>query len=468
MLKRHPLSGLIILAALAACEGGAGTTTPVVEPAPLAVQTQNAPQAAVVGTPFEYDATRGGTAFSGGSGPLSYTVSFAPSANGLTASAGRITGLPEAAATTTVTVTARDQRDGTATQSFAVVAFSADLGAPALPAALLAYSDARVPLPQHFLISDSVGSVFSTDNTPAGNPTTDAGATLGRVLFYDRRLSANDRVSCGSCHQQSRGFADSARFSRGFAGEVTGRRGMSLTNARFYESGRFFWDERAPSLEAQVLQPIQDSVEMGMTLDNAVLKVGLTPYYPPLFQAAFGTPEVTSERISRALAQFVRSLTSTESRFDQAFAGGPVPNFAAVFTAKELGGQQLFESSGCAECHTTHAQVGTQARNNGLPGTIRDQGAGAGRMKVPSLRNVAVRPPYMHDGRHATLWNVVNFYNAGVQDTPNLDPLLRGPDGRVRRLNLTEDERDMLVEYLFTLTDPAFLTAEKFSDPFPS
>jgi cytochrome c peroxidase len=89
-------------------------------------------------------------------------------------------------------------------------------------------------------------------------------------------------------------------------------------------------------------------------------------------------------------------------------------------------------------------------------------------MKVPSLRNVAVRPPYMHDGRHATLWNVVNFYNAGVQDTPNLDPLLRGPDGRVRRLNLTEDERDMLVGYLFTLTDPAFLTAEKFSDPFPS
>ena len=464
MLKRPALLGLI---ALAACDGGAGPTTAVVE-APLAVQTQNAPQAAVVGTSFDYDAARGGAAFSGGSGSLSYAVSFAPSANGLTASAGRITGRPEAAGTITVTLTARDELGATATQSFAVVAFSADLGSPTLPFAPHAYSDARVPLPQHFLADGPGGSIFSTDNTPPGNPTTDAGATLGRVLFYDRRLSANDRVSCGSCHQQSRGFADSLRFSRGFDGELTNRRGMSLANARFYDNGRFFWDERAATLEEQVLQPIQDSVEMGMTLDDAVLKVRLTTYYPALFQAAFGTPEVTSDRISRALAQFVRSLTSTGSRFDQAFAGSPVPNFAAVFTDREQRGQQLFESSGCAKCHTTHAQVGTQPRNNGLPGTIRDQGAGAGRMKVPSLRNVAVRPPYMHDGRHATLWNVVNFYNAGVQDTPNLDPLLRGPDGRVRRLNLTEDERDMLVEYLFTLTDPAFLTAEKFSDPFPS
>ena len=465
MLQRPALLGLI---ALAACDGGAVTTASVVEAAPPAVQTQNAPQAAVVGTPFDYDATRGGAAFSGGSGSLSYTVSFAPSANGLTASAGRITGLPQAAATTTVTLTGRDERGATATQSFAVVAFSADLGSPWLPAAPHAYSDARVPLPQHFLAAGPAGSVFSTDNTPPGNPTTDAGATLGRVLFYDRRLSANDRVSCGSCHQQSRGFADSLRFSPGFAGELTGRRGMALTNARFYDNGRFFWDERAATLEEQVLQPIQDSVEMGMTLDDAVLKVGLSTYYPALFQAAFGTPEVTSDRISRALAQFVRSMTSTESRFDQAFAGSPVPNFAAVFTDKEQRGQQLFESSGCAECHTTHAQVGNQPRNNGLPGTIRDQGAGAGRMKVPSLRNVAVRPPYMHDGRFGNLWSVVNFYNAGVQDTPDLDPLMRGPDGRVRRLNLTEEERDAMVAYLFTLTDPAFLTAEKFGDPFPS
>lgn len=464
MLKRLALSGLI---ALAACDGGAGLTNAVVEPAPLAVRTQNAPQAAVVGMPFDYDAARGGTAFSGGSGPLSYAVSFAPSANGLTASAGRITGQPDSAGTVTVTLTARDELGATATQSFAVVAFSADLGSPALPFSLHAYSDARVPLPQHFLADGPGGSVLSTDNTPPGNPTTDAGATLGRVLFYDRRLSANDRVSCGSCHQQSRAFADSLRFSRGFAGEVTGRRGMSLVNARFYGNGRFFWDERAATLEEQVLQPIQDSAEMGMTLDDAVLKVRLTTYYPALFQAAFGTPEVTSDRISRALAQFVRSLTSTGSRFDQAFTGGAVPNFAAVLTDREQRGLQLFESSGCAQCHTTHAQVGTQARNNGLPGTIRDEGAGDGRMKVPSLRNVAVRAPYMHDGRHSSLWAVVNFYNGGVQDTPNLDPLLRTPNGRVRRLNLTEDERDMLVEYLFTLTDSAFLTAEKFSDPFP-
>ena len=128
---------------------------------------------------------------------------------------------------------------------------------------------------------------IGADNTPASNRTTNAGATLGRVLFYDRRLSVNDRVSCSSCHQQQFAFSDTAKLSRGFAGGFTGRHSMGLANARFYANARFFWDERAASLEAQVLQPIQDATEMGMTLPNVLTKLSATTYYPALFAAAF-------------------------------------------------------------------------------------------------------------------------------------------------------------------------------------
>src|SRR5690606_40182466 len=138
------------------------------------------------------------------------------------------------------------------------------------------------------------------------NPISDAGATLGRVLFYDVELSQNRSLSCASCHQQTRGFSDGAAVSEGFAGELTGRSSMSLVNARFYPSGRFFWDERAATLEEQVLGPIQSEIEMGLTLDELVARVSARPYADALFTAAFGDDAVTSDRIARALAQFVR------------------------------------------------------------------------------------------------------------------------------------------------------------------
>ena len=155
------------------------------------------------------------------------------------------------------------------------------------------------------------------DNTPASNPITDAGATLGRVLFYDRRMSVNDQVACASCHIQAFGFADTARLSRGFAGKLTRRHSMALANARFYANGRFFWDERARTLEAQVLMPVQDPVEMGMTLPALEAKLGGIEYYRPLFQSAFGTQQITSDRIAGALAQFVRAMVTSEARFDR-------------------------------------------------------------------------------------------------------------------------------------------------------
>src|SRR6185295_14903648 len=169
---------------------------------------------------------------------------------------------------------------------------------------------------------------LNQDNTPQNNPVTDAGATLGRVLFYDKRLSTNGTVSCSSCHQPQHGFSDPRKFSVGFNGGLTGRNSMGLNNARYYARGHFFWDERAATLEDQVLQPIQNSVEMGMTLPALVTRLSAEPFYTNLFANAFGTPVVDTNRISRALAQFVRSMVSTRSKYD---AGVPVgfTNFTA-------------------------------------------------------------------------------------------------------------------------------------------
>jgi len=252
----------------------------------------------------------------------------------------------------------------------------------------------------------------------------------------------------------------------GLDGGLTRRHSPGLANARFYGPGHFFWDERAATLEDQVLTPIQDATEMGMTLDDLTAKLEATPYYPPLFAAAFGTPEVTSDRVSRAIAQFVRSMVSKDSRYDRAFTSGGTPNFGAVFTAQEQEGEQLFRSAGCASCHTTVAQVSDAVHNIGLDAVSTDTGAGRGAFKAPSLRNVAVRPRFMHDGRFTTLEQVVDFFNSGVQPNADLDPRLRAPDGSPKRLGLNAEQKAALVAFLTTLTDSTFLTAPRFADPF--
>jgi cytochrome c peroxidase len=216
--------------------------------------------------------------------------------------------------------------------------------------------------------------------------------------------------------------------------------------------------------------PIQDAVEMGLTLDELVAKVGAEAYYPPLFEAAFGTPQVTSERISLALAQFVRSMVSYQAKYD----AGVALNFSN-FTPQENLGRQIFNGRGrCNVCHITDAFVAPNARNNGLDAVSTDNGLGDvtgnpadnGKFKVSSLRNIALGGPYMHDGRFPNLAAVIEFYNAGVQPHPNLDPTLRQPNGQPRRLDLTQNEKDALVAFLNTLTDQTFITDPKFSDPF--
>jgi cytochrome c peroxidase len=386
-----------------------------------------------------------------------------------------------------------------------------------LPMGSLTATDTRVPvlpeipadydaesLPEHFLINafppgnPFQNAVVDNDNTPPDNPTTDDGATLGRVLFYDRKLSANSTVSCASCHLQENGFSDPAVFSVGFEGGLTRRNSMGLANARFYEPGKFFWDERAETLEDQVLMPFQDEVEMGLTLAQLEALVAGQDYYPKLFTHAFGDPEITADRIAKALAQFVRSMVSVNSRYDQgrALVDTPLADFPN-FTAAENRGKQLFMDRGnsgepggpvsCVDCHvseafispfrgTSHDSGTSAATNNGLnrvsPAT--DQGiaeatgnvADTGKFKVPSLRNVALTEPYMHDGRFSDLNEVLNFYDGNIENHAQLAEILIGANGRPIQFNLTGDQRSDIVAFLETLTDEAFITDEKFSDPF--
>jgi cytochrome c peroxidase len=457
---------LLLFAFLAACGGDAtaGITANVAAPALL---TSNAVCTSIAGVAMTYDATRAGATFTDPAGKgLTYSMTFSPSSNGLSATGGVVIGTPQAVGVVIATITATDAFGRTASDKFAIVAFAPGLLSPTLPIAIDRYSDATSPLPASFSQQGPGGTVIATDNTPSTNPTTDAGATLGRVLFYDVRVSANDKQSCSSCHIQSFGFSDTAQLSRGFAGGLTARRTPGLANARFYARGHFFWDERAATLEDQVLAPIQNPVEMGMTLDTLVRKLEATTYYRPLFLAAFGTTDITSDRVSKALAQYVRSLVSSGSKFDRAFTGGPQPNFAGVFTAQEQQGQALFQSAGCARCHTTNAHVSDDIHNTGLDATVTDVGAGNGTFKAPSLRNVALRGRFMHDGRFTSLDQVVEFYNSGVQPNPNLDNRLRAPGGAPLRLGLAQSDKDALVAFLRTLTDSTMASATKFSNPF--
>ncbi len=337
-----------------------------------------------------------------------------------------------------------------------------------LPQTAFNYSNPTLPP------SFSQNPILGQDNTPVNNPVTNAGATLGRVLFYDKRLSQNQTISCSSCHQREHGFSDPRKFSVGFEGGLTGRNSMGLQNARWYQRRAFFWDERAATLEDQVLQPIQNAVEMGMTLPDLVTRLSAEPFYQTLFTNAFGSPGITSNRISLALAQFVRSIISTQSKFDIGAASG-----FSNFTAQENLGRQIFNgqvgNATCNACHGTDNFVpGPAINNNGLENPYVDKGLGGitgrtqdeGLFKVPSLRNIERTAPYMHDGRFATLEEVVEFYNSGVVNHPNLSPPLRVAGGAVRRLNLTNAQKAALVAFLKTLTDDSVATDEKFSDPF--
>jgi cytochrome c peroxidase len=337
---------------------------------------------------------------------------------------------------------------------------------PVLPQTPFNYS--QIELPDYF--SSGVLSFF--ESIPSSNPTTDAGATLGRVLFYDTELSADGTVSCASCHHQSNAFAASTPFSEGIGGASTVRNSMALFNLRY--SRRFFWDRRTNGLEAQVLIPIEHPDEQALDLDIAAERVASISYYPELFEAAFGDAAVTSDRISKALSQFIRSMLSYRSKYDSGLAN----NFVD-FTEQELLGKELFFNgeTRCNQCHMTALFYTPGSMNNGLEYPYTDLGVGAvtgnssdnGKFKVVTLRNLSYTAPYMHDGRFTTLEEVVNHYNGNIVQQANLDDRLTVgfvPGGTPIDPDLGEAEVAALVSFLRTLDDVFFVSDEMYSDPF--
>jgi cytochrome c peroxidase len=323
---------------------------------------------------------------------------------------------------------------------------------------------------------------INLDNTPEENPITDAGATLGRVLFYDKQLSLNGTISCSSCHQQEFAFGDTAVQSFGMNG-LTGRHSMRLVNARFSNEPRFFWDERAATLEDQVTMPIQDHVEMGFSgedgdpdFDSLTTRLSEIDYYQVLFPLAFESTEVTEEFMSKALAQFVRSIQSFDSPFDEGLSqtnniNAPFPNF----TQQENQGKNLYLTpqpiggAGCAACHgPAEFSIGPLTQNNGVIGTAGSTEIDLTNTRAPSLRELVnldgmQNGPFMHDGSLATLSDVIEHYSAipfNPQNT-NLDPRLQGPP-----LNLNNTEKAALEAFLITLSGIEVYTAEQWSDPF--
>jgi cytochrome c peroxidase len=322
-----------------------------------------------------------------------------------------------------------------------------------------------------FDIADSKrsGNGFFVDNKVA---------TLGRVLFYDTKLSINNTVSCGSCHLQSKAFSDVGDVSTGFQGGKTTRNAMSIANPLL--TNNLFWDSRSRSLNDMVLKPVQNHIEMGMEdVSYLANKLIATSYYPELFRKAFGKNEVSPEKINQALVAFLASMVTHNSKFDV----GMTTKFGN-FSPQELVGKDLFTSArlSCNKCHAgANFSLGDDTSfdnpygggsdengtaNIGLDMFYKDNGHGNGKFKIPSLRNVELTGPYMHDGRFKTLEDVVEHYNKDVKSHPNLDKNLKTANGEPRRLNLTALEKGALIAFLKTLTDPIYTTDVKYSDPF--
>jgi cytochrome c peroxidase len=313
---------------------------------------------------------------------------------------------------------------------------------------------------------------------PSTNPLTVEGIDLGRFLFWDKQLSADNSISCGSCHLPEFGFSDPAQFSTGVGGLMGTRQSMALVNLGWADF--FFWDGRASTLERQIFHPVVDPVEMNESWPNVVEKIKADPLYSSKFEAAFGSSCVDSTRISMAIAQFLRTMVSFDSPFDRAFYG------PENFTEDQWEGVQLFIREGgdpadglggqwggdCFHCHGGSFNFFTdhQLHNNGLDSEFNDPGAYAvtgnvldmGRFKTPTLRNIEYTSPYMHDGRFNTLGEVIDHYNTGGQPSATLDPFMKYEQGG---LQLTPQRKFQLLEFLKMLSDEEFMSNPAFSDP---
>ncbi len=337
--------------------------------------------------------------------------------------------------------------------------------------------------------SQPVPPYITKNNTPPNNTITNEGATLGRVLFYDKNLSVNNSVSCGTCHQQQFAFSDTARLSVGLDGGLTGRHSMRLVNSKFGVEPKFFWNERAISLEDQTTKPIQDHVEMGFSglngnpdMDSLIRKLENVDYYERLFTLAFGTAEITEEKIQRALAQFIRSIQSFDSKYDigRAMVNNDAVDFSN-FTMQENMGKRLFldpppqGGAGCQGCHRApEFDIDPNTQNNGVVRDAIDPNIlDLNNTRSPSLRDLVnpqgiLNGPLMHNGNFVSLMSVIDHYNAVpiVSGNTSLDPRLIGPNQQPQNLQLTQNQKGALVAFLRTLTGNEIYTADKWSNPF--
>ena len=311
--------------------------------------------------------------------------------------------------------------------------------------------------------------------------------TLGRVLFYDVNLSSDNSVSCGSCHKQHLAFSDDVAFSEGIQNRRTARNSLALGVFRSFgdysqdPGTTLFWDGRVDNLHDQMIQTIGNPNEMGMQMEDIVEKIKDLDYYKILVNKAFGVESIEQIHILIALEAFMNSIKSNNSRFDDISAQNPILNSTPrdwqFFTNQENLGKSLFQIN-CINCHSHSLEEisfdqGLRRANNGLDLVYTDNGAGEvnpspellGLFKTPSLRNIELTAPYMHDGRFATLEEVIDFYSEGIQDHPNLHSFLK-ENGQAKKFHFTENEKAALVQFLKTLTDQNMVSQTKLSDPF--
>ena len=313
---------------------------------------------------------------------------------------------------------------------------------------------------------------------PSDNSLTEQGVLLGKMLFFETMLSKDGSQSCASCHRQAGGFSDSLQFSIGVENLPGKRQAMPIFNMA-YHSNEFFWDGRAHLLRDQSLKPIQDPLEMNETLDNVVAKLGASEMYRDQFKRTFDSEEITPLKMSLAMEQFMLSIVSYESKYDAFLAG------ETTLSESEERGRSLFfteynpffpEFSGadCAHCHGGANFENDDYMNNGLDGDVdfadigredvTGQVSDRAKFKVPSLRNVAVTFPYMHDGRFQTLEQVVDHYNEGAKESSTIDPTIQNTIAT--GLFLTVEDKIDLVNFLKTLTDENYLTNTEYQTPF--
>lgn len=303
---------------------------------------------------------------------------------------------------------------------------------------------------------------------PVTNPQTVQGVALGKKLFFDPILSVDGSISCANCHAPQFSFSDNSVLSEGVNGQLGERHSMPLFNMAWNYNERFFWDGRVFSLEHQAREPVINDKEMASTWDDVVTKLIAHQEYPELFQQAFPSETISRETITKALAQFERTLISSNSKFDRYLLD------QESLTVSELNGFNVFMDEARGDCFHCHGSdnnplwTDNDFHNNGLDATFSDLGLGTftgdpndnGKFKTPSLRNLAFTAPYMHDGRFSTIDEVINHYSEGLQNSPTVDPLMKKVDQGGVQLS-AQDKAD-LKAFLLTLSDSSFTTNPNF------